>query len=152
MPSEQLIMIILWTFIIIVTIIVEIETAGLISIWFTAGAIAALIANGFGVPTIWQVVIFIASSAVFILLTKPLSKRFMNTTFIKTNADRFIGKIGEVTRDIPNDGSRGEVKVENVLWSAYTTGKEVLPVGTKVIVQDIVGNKLLVAKVTETEI
>lgn len=152
MPSEQIMMIIFWTLVIIVTIIVEIETAGLTSIWFTAGAVASLIANGFGASIGLQVVIFIVLSAIFILLTRPLSKKFMNTSFIKTNADRYVGLVGEVTTEIPNDGSRGEVKVENVLWSAFTTGKETLPVGTRVIVQDIVGNKLLVAKVTETEI
>ena len=44
--------------------------------------------------------------------------------------------IGEVTKEIPNDGTRGEVKVDHVYWSAYATGIT-LPIGTKVIVQTL---------------
>ncbi|HHU80333.1 MAG: NfeD family protein [Bacilli bacterium] len=152
MPVDQILMLVFWTLVIIATFIVEIETAGLVSIWFTAGAIASLIAAGFGASIGVQILIFIVVSALLILLTRPLSKRFMNTSFIKTNADRYVGMIGEVTKEIPNDGTRGEVKVDHVYWSAYTTGKTTLPIGTKVIVQDIVGNRLLVAKIEEKEL
>jgi membrane protein implicated in regulation of membrane protease activity len=85
-------------------------------------------------------------------MTRPLAKKLTGRSVVRTNADRFIGMIGEVTREVPNDGSRGEVKVNGTSWGAFTTQKESIPAGSKVVVQDIVGNKLLVAPISEKEI
>jgi len=74
----------------------------------------------------------------------------MDKTVIKTNADRFVGMRGTVTVEIPV-GGRGEVMIDAEKWIAFTSAEEVLTVGTKIIVQDIVGIKLLVSKVEEEE-
>lgn len=136
-------MIIIWAVVLIGTILVEFETSDLVTIWFTFGAIAALIAAALNVAIVGQVAIFIVVSLVLLVLTRPLTKRFMDKEVVKTNADRMIGMHGVVITEIPFDG-KGEVKADSQLWTAFTTKKDPIPVGTRIVILDIVGNKLLV--------
>jgi len=150
MSTMQILMIVIWSLVLIGTIIIEFETADLVTIWFSAGAIAALIAAALEQNVFVQIGLFIVVSLALIILTRPMTKRFMDKTVIKTNADRFVGMIGTISVEIPV-GGRGEVVVDSNKWIAFTSAQEVYPVGTKVIVQDIVGIKLLVSKVDEEE-
>ena len=67
----------IWITIIIVSALIEYFTVDLVSIWFTAGAIFALICELFGLSMIWQVAIFIVISSALIILSQPLVKRYM---------------------------------------------------------------------------
>ena len=113
------IMIVIWIIIFVVTLIVELQTADLTSIWFCIGALGALIAALFNIEVIYQLLIFIAISGVMILATRPLTRKMMTKDIIHTNADRLVGMIGTVTQDIIGDNV-GEVKVEGNLWRAIT--------------------------------
>ena len=80
---------IIWAALIIVFLIVEAATAGLASIWFAIGALAALILAFIAPETvIWQVVLFIVVSVVTLVLTRPLAKKYVNGRTKPTNADR----------------------------------------------------------------
>ncbi|HOI46778.1 MAG TPA: NfeD family protein [Bacilli bacterium] len=150
MSTMQILMIVIWSLVLIATIVIEFETADMVTIWFSVGAIGALIAAALDQNVVMQIGIFIAVSLVLIVLTRPMTKRFMDKTVIKTNADRFVGMIGTITVDVPV-GGRGEVLVDNSKWIAFSSSEEIIPVGTKVVVQDIVGIKLLVSKVDQDE-
>ncbi len=150
MPTMQILMIVIWSLVLIATIVIEFETADMVTIWFSVGAIGALIAAALDQNVVMQIGIFIAVSLVLIVLTRPMTKRFMDKTVIKTNADRFVGMIGTITVDVPV-GGRGEVLVDNSKWIAFSSSEKIIPVGTKVVVQDIVGIKLLVSKVDQDE-
>jgi membrane protein implicated in regulation of membrane protease activity len=150
METIQILMIVIWSLVLIATIVIEFETADMVTIWFAVGAIGALIAAALEQTVFIQIGIFIIVSLVLIVLTRPMTKRFMDKTVIKTNADRFIGMIGTITVEVPV-GGRGEVLVDNNKWIAFSSLEEVIPVGTKVIVQDIIGIKLLVSKTDEEE-
>lgn len=136
-------MIIIWAVILVGTILVEFETSDLVTIWFSVGAIAALIAAALNVPIVGQVAIFIVVSLVLLVLTRPMTKRFMDKEVVKTNADRMIGMHGVVITEIPFDG-KGEIRVDSQIWRAFSTKKDPIKVGTRVVILDIVGNKLLV--------
>lgn len=136
-------MIIIWAVVLVGTILIEFETSDLVTIWFSVGAIGALIAAASNVNFFGQIAIFIVVSLVLLALTRPLTKRFMDKEVIKTNADRTVGMHGVVVTEIPFDG-KGEVKVDSKIWRAFTTQKDPIPVGTRVVILDIVGNKLLV--------
>lgn len=150
MSTMQILMIVIWSLVLIATIVIEFETADMVTIWFSVGAIGALIAAALDQNVVIQIGIFIAVSLVLIVLTRPMTKRFMDKTVIKTNADRFVGMIGTITVEVPI-GGRGEVLVDNSKWIAFSSSEEIIPVGTKVVVQDIVGIKLLVSKVDQDE-
>lgn len=140
---NEYLMIIVWAIILVGTILIEFETSDLVTIWFSVGAIGALIAAALGLEIVGQIAIFIAVSFVLLILTRPMTKRFMDKEVVKTNADRMIGMHGVVITEVPFDG-KGEVKVESQIWTAFSTKKEAIPVGTRVVVLDIVGNKLLI--------
>ena len=106
-----------WTIILVIAIIVEAITVDLVSIWFGAGAIVALIAEAFGFNQIIQVTLFTIVSIACILITRPLSKKYLRGNTIKTNYDRIIGKHCLVTETITAD-NKGEVKVMGTLWMA----------------------------------
>lgn len=136
-------MIIIWAVILVGTILVEFETSDLVTIWFSVGAIAALIAAALNVPIVGQVAIFIVVSLVLLVLTRPMTKRFMDKEVVKTNADRMVGMHGVVITEIPFDG-KGEIRVDSQIWRAFSTKKDPIKVDTRVVILDIVGNKLLV--------
>lgn len=143
MSPNEVLMIIIWSVVLVGTIVVELDTSDLVSIWFTIGAVTALVAAALGVWIVYQFAIFIVVSLVLLFATRPLSKRFMDKEVIRTNADRMIGMHGIVTTEIPFDG-KGEVKVNSQVWTAFSTSKTPIIQGTRVVILDIVGNKLLV--------
>lgn len=135
---------IIWAAAIVVFGILEAVTAQLVSIWFVFGAIAALIASFFNVPFAVQVVIFVAVTVLALVITRPLVKKFINPKKVKTNADKVVGQTGIVVQDINNVEATGQVKVDGQIWTARSTGNNVIASGNEVIIEKIDGVKLIV--------
>ena len=57
----------IWTIVLVVSVIVEAITVDLVSIWFGLGALAALIGEACGLSQVLQVVIFTIISVVILL-------------------------------------------------------------------------------------
>ncbi|MCI9049551.1 MAG: NfeD family protein [Coprobacillus sp.] len=135
-----------WTIILVISIIVEAITVDLVSIWFGAGAIVALIAEAFGFNQIIQVTLFTIVSIACILITRPLSKKYLRGNTIKTNYDRIIGKHCLVTETITAD-NKGEVKVMGTLWMATSLNNETIEVGQYAEVVSIEGAHVIVKEI-----
>ena len=137
-----------WFILFIVFVVAEIVTAGaLVSIWFCFGALAAMFAAMGGASLTAQAVIFIAVSAVLLVLTKPFAGKLLNGRIQKTNAPALIGKQGIVTENVDNSSSAGAVKADGKIWSARSSDdKEIIAVGEKVVILDIQGVKLIVKR------
>ena len=104
-----------WGIIFVVTLIIELETADLVTIWFSLSALITLICGVIFLKPLYQILLFLVLSVVLILATKPLAKKRMRGTYVRTNTDRFIGMVAVVTKEIlPNE--IGEVKIDNQLW------------------------------------
>ena len=144
-------MIVVWAIIIVATLIIEFETADLVSIWFTAGAFAGLVANIIEVKEWVQIILFVGVSLIFVIGTRPFVKKMSENQTIATNSDRLIGKIAVVTKEIVEDG-KGEVKVEYQSWPAITKDTGTFKVGEKVLVKEITGNKLVIEELKEIEV
>ena len=140
--------ILIWAFIIIATIIVELATDALLTIWFTLGAVVALIVLAFGGCEWVQLISFVGSSAIFLVATRPLTKKMMRRSIIKTNADRLVGTIAIVTKGF-NAGEIGEVKVDGVYWRAVNLDGVSFQEGEKVMIDAITGTKLVVSKLED---
>ena len=67
-----MLMVWIWLGAIVLCGVVEALTAGLVSIWFVAGAAAALAATLLGAGTGVQLVVFVVVSAAALVLTRPL--------------------------------------------------------------------------------
>lgn len=142
-PSEWL-MVALWGVVFVTTLVVELCTANLTTIWFCVASALTLICAALQVNPGLQVIIFVFLSLVLVFATRPLTKKMMNTEIVHTNSDKVIGMIGIVTKDIVED-EIGEIKVDNNLWRAVSLSGDA-HVGEKVSVVSISGNKVVVSK------
>lgn len=106
-----------WLIIIIILAIIEVLTVDLVTIWFIASAILALITSFFINNFIVQFAIFVVFGIIFLILTRPLIKKTKGKEKVKTNIDRVVGMNGVVTEDIKKNKA-GEVKVDGKLWTA----------------------------------
>jgi len=138
---------IVWGAALVVFILVEAATAGLSSIWFALGALCALLGAIAHAPVWLQVVLFLAVSAVTLVLTRPLAKKYVNSRLQPTNADRCIGRQAMVIEDIDNLHGTGAVRLEGKDWTARSNDDTGIPAGETVIVTAIEGVKLLVSSV-----
>lgn len=137
---------ILWAAAIILFAVVEGLTVQLVSVWFLAGAVAALIAALCGANFITQLILFILVSVISLVATRPLVKKFIKPKIQSTNADRCIGEQAIVTQTIDNLAATGQVKVKGSIWSARAADESIIESGTLVTVQAIEGVKLIVKK------
>ncbi len=138
-------MVILWLIIALAAGIVEAITVSLVSVWFAIGAVFSAISAGVGASVTVQIIVFLVSSLILMLLTAPLCKRFRLTAKSPTNADRLIGCVGIVTEAIDPLISKGEVRIKGQSWSAQARGDGYVSEGTRVVVEDIVGAHLVVS-------
>ena len=140
-------MTIVWTGAIILFGIVEAVTAGLVCIWFVAGALVALIAAFLGATLAIQIVLFLAVSAAALALTRPVLRKITNANATPTNADRVLGEVAKVTETIDNENSAGAVYVDGKTWSARSADGTVIPAGERVRIESMEGVKLFVKQV-----
>ena len=140
----------LWLGAIVLFGVAEVVTESMVSIWFVAGSLAALFTcmSGWSLggltPEATQVLLFAVVSALALVITRPLVRRFLSRPHIPTNSDRLLGMVAKVTEDVDNDRASGAVYVDGKTWTARSADGAVIPAGTQVKVQKIEGVKLLV--------
>lgn len=121
----------------------EIATTGFLIFWLGLGSLIAMIISFFTDSILIQTTIFVISSVILILLTKPIINKYVDKgeSFV-TNAYSLIGKIGIVTTPINAVEATGQVKVNGEIWSAKAD-TDIIE-GTEVEVLKIDGVKLIV--------
>lgn len=135
---------ILWIVSLIAFIVVEAVTAQLVTIWFAAGALCALVAEVLDAPLWLQLTIFVVVSAITLAATRPLVKKMKSKPSVSTNADSIIGQKALVTEEIDNLAAKGRADVNGMSWSARSEDNTVISAGTEVVIQRIKGVKLIV--------
>lgn len=134
-----------WLALLIIFIVVECLTVGLVSIWFAGGALAAMFLAVAGADAIWQDVIFLAVSALLLVLTRPLAKKYLLKKRAKTNYQSVIGEVAKVFETVDNYNQTGAAFVDGKEWTARSTKDSVvMESGTLVRVVAIEGVKLMV--------
>ena len=134
---------IFWLVLVIVLSFVEIATVSLVSIWFVASGIVAMILSFFIEDTAIITTIFILLGIFLLVISRPIVNKLRSKDNEKTNLDRIIGETAIVTEDIKKNVV-GEVKVDGKRWSAVS--KEKCLKGDTVKVLKIDGVKLIVEK------
>lgn len=143
--------IILWLVLLVGFLIVEAACPiHLVSIWFAAGALVAMIAATLGAQVWLQITLFVVVSGALLALLWPFIRKFLNPRLQKTNIDALIGQIGTVTEDIDNIDAVGQVKLGAMYWTARATDGKPLCKGTRVRVDRIEGVKIFVSAVEIT--
>ena len=138
---------IIWLILMIVFILIESTTVMLVSVWFAAGALVALILSLFSLPLPVQVIAFAVVSCGLLALLRPLVQKFLKPRIVKTNVDSVIGSTGPVTVAIENNTAVGQVKLGTMYWTARSTTGDPIPEGTLVRVDRIEGVKVYVSTV-----
>ena len=134
---------IFWLVLVIVLSFVEIATVSLVSIWFVASGIVAMILSFFIEDTAIITTVFILLGIFLLVLSRPIVNKLRSKDNEKTNLDRIIGESAIVTEDIKKN-EVGEVKVDGKRWSAIS--KEKCLKGDRVKILKIDGVKLIVEK------
>lgn len=135
---------ILWLVLMVVFLIAEAATVTLVSLWFAAGALAAMVVSLLGGAPGFQTAVFLTVSAVALLALRPLVRKFVTPKVTATNIDSVIGSTGLVTAPIDNVTSVGQVKLGAMVWTARSTSGIAIPEGTLVKVDKIEGVKVFV--------
>ena len=138
-----------WFALAVVLVVVELSTTQLVSIWLAASAavtaVLTAIFPALGVQ--WQILIFVFLSAVLLVSTRKLVKKFMKRTKDQeTNLELYIDKVVAVTEEIDNIKDTGAVKMNRIIWSARSTDGSVIPEGDYAVIKKIQGNKVIVAR------
>lgn len=137
-------MIWVWLGAIVVFGVSELITEGMVSIWFVAGALAALGASMLELPVSVQTLVFVIVSAIALAASRPLVRRFFTKPGIPTNLDRVVGSVARVVEPVDNEKASGAVYVDGKTWTARSADGEAIPAGAQVKVQRIEGVKLMV--------
>ena len=117
-------------------------TYNLVSIWFGAGSIAAMIAAAFGAPLWVQVVCCVIAGTIALLALKPYMKKMVAPKFRKTNLDRLEGMTATVLEEV--DNFAGAVKADGKEWNARSNDAKAISVGMPCKIVKLDGNKLIV--------
>ena len=136
-----------WLILLIAFVVVEALTVSLVSIWFAAGAVAALIVSGFTSSWLVQFAVFAVVSAVALAATRPLVKKRMTARRVPTNADINVGRKAQVLVEVTPDVT-GRVRLDGVDWNARcATPGDTLAPGQSCRVAEIHSTLLIVEPV-----
>ena len=141
---------IIWLALFVIMIIIEASGPALVSIWFSVGALLALIVSFIPGVAWWiEIIVFLVISSACLLALRPICKRYFKRNTLNTNVDSFVGKRGYVIEDI-EDLKPGAVKIGDVSWTAVPADSKQKILENEVIeVVAVNGNKLVVKKVEE---
>ena len=138
-------MIIFWLALFVILLIIEIITVGLTTIWFAGGALVATVASGLGASQAVQWILFFAVSVILLIFTRPVAMKYFNKETIQTNANSLIGKKAVVIQDIDNLAQTGQVRINDIEWTARTADdSQKIGKGAVVLIEEIRGVKLIV--------
>lgn len=135
---------VMWLILLVVLALAEAATINLVSIWFAAGALVALLVSLF-CPNFWvQLVLFLVVSALCLALVRPVAQKKFTPRLHPTNLDLLIGQDAVVTEDIDNLNATGQVKVGGQIWTARSETDTPIAAGIIVRVLRIEGVKIIV--------
>lgn len=134
----------LWLVIIILLTIVECMTINIVTIWYVASGLVALVLSFFTDNFLIQFGAFAILGTILLITTRPILNNFVKSKKEKTNLDRVVGMTGIVTEEIKKTND-GEVKVDGKKWTAYADKK--IKVDSMVEVLEIKGVKIKVKEI-----
>ena len=136
----------IWLGIVLFLTLVEASTAGLVTIWFVASGIVAMIISIFIDNYLVQFSVFVLLGILLLITTRKYLVKLLGNKDEKTNLDRVVGMTAIVTKEISKNNP-GEVKVDGKYWTAISDKK--IKVQSTVKVLGIDGVKLSVEEVDE---
>ena len=141
---------IFWLAAMVMFLAAEAMTVTLVSIWFAAGALGAIVVALLGGGVAVQVTVFLALAVALLLSLRTVVRRHFTPHVTRTNIDSIIGATGIVVTPVNNIAALGQVQVGGVEWSARSTSGSHIPAGALVRIDKIEGAKVYVSLAEET--
>ena len=139
----------LWLGLLVLFLVAEGASVALVSVWFAAGSLVALIAALLGGPLWLQILLFVAVSLGLLAMLRPFVRKYLRPRISRTNVDAVVGTQGFVTEAIDNVAASGQVKLGAMPWTARSTSGDPIPTGTRIRVDRVEGVKVYVSPAEE---
>lgn len=140
---------IFWLIAMVVFILTEAATVALVSIWFAAGALVAIVVALLGGSLSLQVTLFLAVAILLLASMRGLIRKHFTPNLIRTNVDSVVGSVGVVTTPVNNIAALGRVELNGMEWAARSTTGSPLPEGAQIRVDRVEGVKVFVSLAEE---
>lgn len=139
--------VLIWLIIMIIFLIAEAVTVGLATIWFAAGALAAMAVCALGFGVFVQFLVFFIVSMVLLIFTRPFALKYVNPHKIRTNYEDVVDKTVKITEKVDNINGTGTAVLNGQEWTARSKkDDEILEPGDLAKVVEVTGVKLIVVK------
>ena len=126
--------IVFWALAFVFFVVCEVATGtALVSIWLAIAALIAMFCAIAKLSFLTQCIVFVVSSIILLLLTRP-------------NYELDVGKTAIVIEPIDNSVNKGRVTLDGTDWAARTEDGSKISEGTPVKVVRIDGAKLIVSE------
>lgn len=124
----------LWIIAGIILIILEIFVSDFFLALIGLAAFATVFAAAAGLEFIWQLAIFVAMSAVFLVAVRPMAKSWIyrRGSDTSSNVDALVGQNGIVSTTICGRDEPGRVRLGSETWRAITEDDSVIEEGSKI--------------------
>ena len=134
--------VIVWILVAIAVIAIDIVTSSFIFMWFSLGAIVAIILSLLGISVAWQIIAFLVVGIATVSIGYPWAKKKFkaDVNHVPTMEKTYIGKEMIADEDMEE---KSKIKVSGIYWTAYNKGKTIKK-GEKYTITGIEGNKLIV--------
>ena len=134
--------VIVWILVAIAVIAIDIVTSSFIFMWFSLGAIVAIILSLLGISVAWQIIAFLVVGIATVSIGYPWAKKKFkaDVNHVPTMEQTYIGKEMIADEDMEE---KSKIKVDGIYWTAYNKGK-IIKKGEKYTITGIEGNKLIV--------
>lgn len=137
----------IWLGVIIATIVIEIITVGLTSIWLTGGALAALLVCALGGHWGLQLTVFFVVTFLLLYFTRPWAIKHFNNKKTRTNYEEIIGKEVRITESVDNRRGKGKAVYNGMEWTARSAEDDVTFAAEELAkVKSVQGVKLILVK------
>ena len=135
--------VIVWILVAIAVIAIDIVTSSFIFMWFSLGAIVAIILSLLGISVAWQIIAFLVVGIATVSIGYPWAKKKFkaDVNHVPTMEQTYIGKEMIADEDMEE---KSKIKVSGIYWTAYNKGK-VIKKGERYTIIGIEGNKLIVS-------
>lgn len=134
--------VVIWLVVAVVAILIDVATSSFIFMWFSLGALVAIILSFFGVSMAWQFIVFLVTGIILIAIGYPWAKKKFKVekNHTLTMEQTYIGRVMEANEDIIE---KSKIKVDGIYWTAYNKGNKITK-GNEFVIAGIEGNKLIV--------
>lgn len=107
-----------WLGLMVIFLIIEAVTVGLATIWFAAGALAAIIAALLKGGLLLQILLFFLVSLVLLIFTRPVALKYFSGNKLRTNYEDAIDKTVKIIERVDNIGGTGTAVLNGQEWTA----------------------------------